>query len=176
MLPDCRPAGRQTNLSSRVREYTLGLKTVLRPRGVVIGRLQLKYFIFRFQPRPSGNRVLLEIADVNDYAKVKLNGKELESHAWQPDRREVANAVKTGSNDLEVQVRATASAREFGGPPPRAAWPRQCAATGFGVAGTGSPGGAVMGFPSASGRACPAPTAQRCRGEARLARFRRNLI
>jgi hypothetical protein len=70
---------------------------------------------------PAGKRVFLEIADVNDYARVKLNGKELEARAWQPYRWEVTNMVKAGSNDLEVEVRTTAS------PPPRptgAAGPR----------------------------------------------------
>jgi hypothetical protein len=67
---------------------------------------------------PAGKRVFLEIADVNDYARVKLNGKELEGHAWQPYRWEVTNVVKAGSNDLEVEVRTTASGRGFGGPPP----------------------------------------------------------
>ena len=51
--------------------------------------------------------MFLEIADVHDYARVKLNGKELEGHAWQPYRWEVTNVVKPGSNDLEVEVRAT---------------------------------------------------------------------
>jgi hypothetical protein len=60
---------------------------------------------------PAGKRVFLEIADVHDYAKVKLNGKELEGHAWQPYRWEVTNVVKPGANDLEVEVRATASGR-----------------------------------------------------------------
>jgi len=60
---------------------------------------------------PAGKRVFLEIADVHEYAKVKLNGKELEGHAWQPYRWEVTNVVKPGSNDLEVEVRTTASGR-----------------------------------------------------------------
>jgi hypothetical protein len=60
---------------------------------------------------PAGNRLFLEIADVNDYAKVKLNGKELEGRAWQPYRWDVTNAVKAGSNDLEVEVRTTAGGR-----------------------------------------------------------------
>jgi hypothetical protein len=33
---------------------------------------------------PAGKRLFLEIAEVRDYARVKLNGKELEAHAWQP--------------------------------------------------------------------------------------------
>jgi len=35
---------------------------------------------------PTGKRVFLEIADVREYARVKVNGKELEAHAWQPYR------------------------------------------------------------------------------------------
>jgi hypothetical protein len=58
---------------------------------------------------PAGKRLFLEIAEVRDYARVKLNGKELEAHAWQPYRWEVTNIVKPGSNQLEVEVRATAA-------------------------------------------------------------------
>jgi hypothetical protein len=64
---------------------------------------------------PAGKRLFLEIADVRDYARVELNGKELEAHAWQPYRWEVTNAVKPGSNDLEVEVRATAAGGPAGG-------------------------------------------------------------
>jgi hypothetical protein len=81
---------------------------------------------------PAGKRVFLEIADVNDYAKVKLNGKELEGRAWQPYRWDVTNVVKAGANELEVEVRTTASGRGFGGPPP--------AAAGAGGRGQGAPG------------------------------------
>jgi hypothetical protein len=59
----------------------------------------------------AGQRLFLEIGDVRDYARVKLNGKELEAHAWQPYRWEVTHVVKAGSNDLEVEVRATAGGR-----------------------------------------------------------------
>ncbi|MGA2117272.1 MAG: glycosylhydrolase-like jelly roll fold domain-containing protein [Bryobacteraceae bacterium] len=60
---------------------------------------------------PAGKRVFLEFVDVNDYARVKLNGRELEAHGWQPYRWEVTNLVKAGSNDLEVEVRTTAGGR-----------------------------------------------------------------
>jgi len=73
---------------------------------------------------PGGKHVFLEIADVRDYAKVKLNGKELEAHAWQPYRWDITNALKAGSNDLEVQVNAAPSGRGgSGGPPPASAVP-----------------------------------------------------
>ena len=63
---------------------------------------------------PGGRRVFLEIADVRDYARVKLNGNELEAHAWQPYRWDVTRALKSGANELEVEVRATPAGR--GGP------------------------------------------------------------
>ena len=74
---------------------------------------------FTVSATPAGKRVFLEIADVHDYARVKLNGKELEAHAWQPYRWEVTNVVKPGSNDLEVEVRAiTGGGRGRGNAPP----------------------------------------------------------
>jgi hypothetical protein len=63
---------------------------------------------------PAGKRVFLEIGDVHDYAKVKLNGNELEARAWQPYRWDVTSALRAGSNELELEVRATPAGR--GGP------------------------------------------------------------
>jgi hypothetical protein len=96
---------------------------------------------------PAGNRVFLEIAAVNDYARVKLNGKELEGRAWQPYRWEVTNVVKPGSNNLEVEVRTTASGRGgFAGPPPApSAAPGAAAAAGRGARGPGAPGAPAAG-------------------------------
>ena len=100
---------------------------------------------------PAGKRVFLEIADVNDYARVKLNGKEMEGRAWQPYRWEVTNMVKAGSNDLEVEVRTTASGRGgFGGPPPAPAG----APGAGGAAAAGGRGGRGQG---AAGAADPRP-------------------
>jgi hypothetical protein len=108
---------------------------------------------------PAGKRVFLEIADVNDYARVKLNGKELEAHAWQPYRWEVTNVVKPGSNDLEVEVRTTASGRGgFGGPPPA---PAPAGAPGAPGAGGGR-GGRGQSAPGAAA----APPAAAARGNA----------
>jgi hypothetical protein len=79
---------------------------------------------FTVSAAPAGKRLFLEIAAVHDYARVKLNGKELEGHAWQPYRWEVTNALKPGSNDLEVEVRATAGGRGgMAAPPPVPAVP-----------------------------------------------------
>ena len=125
---------------------------------------------FTASAAPAGKRVFLEIADVHDYARVKLNGKDLEAHAWQPYRWEVTNAGETGIEQLEVEVRATVSGRGgFGAPPPpppaapgaagaggrggatqiaaarnRRKGPRcPAASAGFGPARAGSPGGAL---------------------------------
>jgi hypothetical protein len=70
---------------------------------------------------PAGRRVFLEIADVRECAKAKLNGKELEAHAWQPYRWDVTSALKAGSNDLEIDVWATPSGRGGGGAVPAGA-------------------------------------------------------
>jgi hypothetical protein len=56
---------------------------------------------------PGGRRLFLEIAGVHDYARLRLNGKEMDGHAWPPYRWEVTGALKAGSNDLEIQVNAT---------------------------------------------------------------------
>jgi hypothetical protein len=72
---------------------------------------------FTASAAPAGKRVFLEIADVHDYARVKLNGKEFEGHAWQPYRWDITNVLKTGSNDLEIRVNATLAGRGPGAPP-----------------------------------------------------------
>jgi hypothetical protein len=76
---------------------------------------------FTASAAPAGKRVFLEIGNVNDYARVKLNGTELAGLAWQPYRWEVTGVVKPGQNNLEVEVRTTAAGRGPGGPPPSAA-------------------------------------------------------
>jgi len=39
--------------------------------------------------------VFLEIADVRDYVRIKLNGKELEAHAWQPYRWDITSRFES---------------------------------------------------------------------------------
>jgi hypothetical protein len=95
---------------------------------------------FTVPTAPAGKRVYLEIADVRDYARVKLNGKDLEAHAWQPYRWDITNALQAGSNELEIQVYATSSGRGGpGGPPP-------AAAAGAGGMGRGAPTPPVSGL------------------------------
>ena len=66
---------------------------------------------FTASAAPAGKRVFLEIADVNDYARVKLNGKELggprlAALSLGSDQRRETRA----SNELEVEVRTTQAA------------------------------------------------------------------
>jgi hypothetical protein len=118
---------------------------------------------------PKGKRVYLEIADVHDYAKVKLNGKELGAAGWQPYRWDVTGALKNGANDLVIEVDALAQGRGggFGGAPPVAA-PATPPAPGLATAppaGTGAGAGAgarrrqgADGTGAAGAGAPPAPT------------------
>jgi hypothetical protein len=108
---------------------------------------------------PAGKRVFLEIADVHEYARVTLNGKQLEAHAWQPYRWDITSALKTGSNDLEVQVSATPAGRGGApsGPPPAAPGaPAAGRAGGRGGRGQGAPAAAAAsGGGAGRGNATP---------------------
>ena len=117
---------------------------------------------FTASAAPPGKRVFLEIADVHDYARVKLNGKELEAHAWQPYRWEVTNVVKPGSNELEVEVRTTAAGR--GGP--GGAPPASAASTSAG--GRGSAAAPPVATSGGSGRGGATPPASGLLGPVRL--------
>jgi hypothetical protein len=93
---------------------------------------------------PKGKHVYLEIADVHDYAKVTLNGKELGACSWQPYRWDATDALKKGTNDLKIEVDATAGAAGAG------ARRRPAGAAGAGAAGTaGAAGAPAAGAPPA---------------------------
>jgi hypothetical protein len=76
---------------------------------------------FTANKAPRWKHVYLEIANVNDYARVTLNGKELGARSWQPYRWDVTSALKGGANDLVIEVDSTPAGRGFGAPPPRQA-------------------------------------------------------
>jgi hypothetical protein len=118
---------------------------------------------------PKGKHVYLEIGDVNDYAHVTLNGKEVGARSFQPYRWDVTGDLKPGPNDLKIEVYG-ASGRGRGGAggaapavaapasagaAPAAAAPRAAPATGGG----GGRGAATAS--AASTGAAPAAAAPR---------------
>jgi hypothetical protein len=66
---------------------------------------------------PAGKKVFLEIADVRDYARIRVNGAVFDAHAWQPYRWDITASLQPGSNDLEITVFAppAAGGRAAGG-------------------------------------------------------------
>jgi hypothetical protein len=102
---------------------------------------------FTADKAPKGKHVYLEIADVHDYAKVTLNGKDLGARSWQPYRWDVTDALKKGANDLKIEVNATVAGRGGpGGPPPAAApVPAPAAAAGAGTAGAAADSAGAAG-------------------------------
>jgi hypothetical protein len=107
---------------------------------------------------PKGKRVFLEIADVHDYAKVTLNGKEVGAKAWQPYRWDVTDALKKGSNDLKIEVNALGAEQRPGAPPaaaPAAAPAAGAAPAGAGVAGAAGAAGARRRPAGAAGAGAP---------------------
>lgn len=66
----------------------------------------------------AGQRVYLDLGNVRDIARVRVNGIELEARGWSPYVWDVTSAVKAGANTLDVQVQATPAGlggRGFGG-------------------------------------------------------------
>ena len=82
--------------------------------------------------KPAGKRFYVECADVHDYARLRVNGKDIGARAWQPYRWDVTDAMVAGANQMEIEVRtlppggrggATGGAQPAGGrgaaaPPP----------------------------------------------------------
>ena len=72
---------------------------------------------------PKGKRPYLEIADLRDYARVTLNGKELPGRAFQPYRWDLSAALKPGPNEIQIEVLTTPTSRFPGSTPPNAPAP-----------------------------------------------------
>ena len=53
----------------------------------------------------------LEIADVHDYARIRVNGAIFEARAWQPYRWDITASLQPGNNDVQINVFATPSGR-----------------------------------------------------------------
>jgi hypothetical protein len=66
-------------------------------------------------------RVFVECDDVREYARVKLNGVDLDARGWRPYRWEVTKALRAGANLLEVEVRGAGGGGRAPAPPPTGA-------------------------------------------------------
>ena len=126
---------------------------------------------------PAGKHVYLEMGNVNDYAKVTLNGKELGAHAWPPFRWDLTSALKPGANNLVIQVNAIAAGgRGQGGQPPAAAAPPPAVAAPVvspGMASMPSTDGPMAaGAAAINGTAVPAAAPGAAAGNAAAARRR----
>jgi hypothetical protein len=126
---------------------------------------------------PAGKHVYLEMGNVNDYAKVTLNGKELGAHAWPPYRWDLTSALKPGANNLVIQVNAIAAGgRGQGGQPPAAAAPPPAVAAPVvspGMASMPSTDGPMAaGAAAINGTAVPAAAPGAAAGTATAARRR----
>jgi len=113
---------------------------------------------FTSNTAPAGKRFFLEIANVHDYARLRLNGKDLEAHAWQPYRWDVTGSLKSGANDLEVEVRATLPGRGPGAPPPAAGAPVATGGRGGRAGRAGTAGATPQSPPTTAGRGRGATT------------------
>jgi hypothetical protein len=104
--------------------------------------------------KPAGKRVYVECADIHDYASLRINGKEVSARAWQPYRWDVTDALSTGVNRIEIQVRTLPAGGRggMGGPAPSAAE----AAPGAGR-GPGAGAAPAGGDPPAGGRGPATP-------------------
>jgi hypothetical protein len=124
---------------------------------------------------PAGKHVYLDIGEVNDYAKVTLNGKELGAHSWQPYRWDLTSALKPGTNDLVIEVHAVAAGGRGGqgGAPPAAATPPPVAAAPVVSAGLASmpstDGPMAAGAAAINGTVAPTPAPGAAAGTAAAA-------
>jgi hypothetical protein len=98
---------------------------------------------------PPDGHVYLDLGNVHEVARVRLNGVELEVRSWPPYVWDVTPSMKSGANTLEVEVRAapaSESRNAFGGGPGgrRSGAPGPEAGAARGFAPTGVPGGLVV--------------------------------
>ena len=63
--------------------------------------------------KPAGKRFYVECADVHDYARLRVNGKDLAARAWQPYRWDVTDALIAGANQIEIEVQTLPPGRGF---------------------------------------------------------------
>jgi hypothetical protein len=63
--------------------------------------------------KPAGKRFYVECDDVHDYARLRVNGKDLSARAWQPYRWDVTDALIAGANQIEIEVQTLPPGRSF---------------------------------------------------------------
>jgi hypothetical protein len=66
-------------------------------------------------PLPEGKRIFLDLGNVHEIARVRLNGTAFEPQAWPPYLWDVTEAIKPGANTLEIDVQVPTPTRGFGG-------------------------------------------------------------
>jgi hypothetical protein len=64
---------------------------------------------------PQGQRAYLDLGNVREDARVRVNGKELDARSWPPYVWDVTGALKTGANTVEIDVRTAPAGGGRGG-------------------------------------------------------------
>ena len=112
-------------------------------RGIFAGIAHYKQDFNAPDALPAGKRIYLDLGDVHEIARVRLNGTEFEARAWPPYLWDVTSAIKGGANTIEVEVEGPAPSSQRGGfgmgRRPGETAPSTAAPKGF--APTGVPGG-----------------------------------
>ncbi len=88
---------------------------------------------FTASPTSQNQRVYLDLGNVHEIARVRLNSVELAVRSWPPYLWDVTTTIKSGVNTLEVQVRVATAGERRGG----------FGAQGGRQGGTGAPGAAA---------------------------------
>jgi hypothetical protein len=73
---------------------------------------------FTLAAKPAAGRLWLECGEFRDAARVKVNGTDLAEQAWRPYRWDVTDALKTGANIVEIEVKAIPEGRAPAGAAP----------------------------------------------------------
>jgi hypothetical protein len=112
---------------------------------------------------PAGQHMYIDLGEVKEVAKIRVNGTDFDARSWPPYVWDVTDAIKSGTNTVEVQVQVPPDqgGRGGGAPPARggAGGARGGGAGGRGAAGGGDGAGGAVGAGGA-GRAGGGPATQ----------------
>jgi hypothetical protein len=106
---------------------------------------------FTLPAAPAGKHVYLEIGDVRDYARIRVNGAVFEAHAWQPYRWDITTSLQPGNNDLQIDVYATPAGRGGSGAAASAVGAAPAVAGGRGGPGQVGPAGSATALNAPGG-------------------------